>query len=237
MDELAADVIGTLDAYERFNRANGLIDPALRATIDQLLQQVDPTSEEYGGTRDVTKASVLQAAPNDPEAFFSRRHSVRSFSGQPLPADALARAVQMAQKTPSVCNRQAGRVHVFTEPAARAAVLAHQTGNRGFGHEAEAILVVTADLGHLRGAGERNQVWIDGGMFALSIVYALHAQGIGTCMLNWSVEAPVDGALHHTADIPDNESIIMLIAVGSLPERFTVARSTRKRLDAVMVTR
>ena len=141
----------------------------------------------------------------------------------------------MAQWTPSVCNRQAWRVYCFHDPDAKRAVLAHQNGNAGFGHQASWVFVITCDVANFVSVGERNQAWVDGGMFAMSLLYAIHSLGLGACALNWSKEKEDDRALRRTAGIDDRDVIIMLAAVGHLPEKLRVAHSVRKDLNEVMI--
>ena len=114
-------------------------------------------------------------------------------------------------------------------------MLSYQNGNRGFGDKASHVLIVTSDLHHFTSAGERNQCWIDGGMFAMSLVYALHSLGLGTCCLNWSVECDQDRALKNNTLISESEAVIMMIAVGVIPEKLNVAVSPRKPLAEVIV--
>ena len=142
----------------------------------------------------------------------------------------IADAVKLAQKTPSVCNRQAWKVHVFDDPAAMRSLLEIQAGNRGFGEHASAVLVVTCDLQCFVEVAERYQAWIDGGMFCMSLCLALHAAGYGACCLNWSKEPADDRRLRAAAPIADAEQVIMLIAIGTLPERLDVAASPRRPL-------
>jgi nitroreductase len=72
-------------------------------------------------------------------------------------------------------------------------------------------------------------------MFAMSLLLALHSLGLGACPLNWSMEKGPDMALRRTAKIHDEDAVIMLIAVGHLPEVLRVAQSPRKNLDEVVV--
>jgi nitroreductase len=95
--------------------------------------------------------------------------------------------------------------------------------------------VVVCDLRHFVTVGERNQAWIDGGMFAMSLVYALHALGLGTCFLNWSVTEDVDRKLRPHLKVTEHDVIITMLAVGHLPERFRVAHSQRKPIDQALV--
>ena len=68
----------------------------------------------------------------------------------------------------------------------------------------------------------------------MTLVYALHAQGLGTCCLNWSVEPSQDKAFKAAAGLPKHDAVIMLLAVGHLPEAFDVARSHRRPIDEVL---
>jgi nitroreductase len=143
----------------------------------------------------------------------------------------------MASFTPSVCNRQNWKVFVFTSAEDKRRVLAFQNGNRGFGDQASKILLVTADLQGFVAPGERNQGWIDGGMFAMSLLYLFHSLGVGTCCLNWSVKMETDQNMKAAAGIPDSHGVIMLIAVGHYPVHLRVAQSPRKPLRELVVVR
>lgn len=234
MDATAAAGVDTLAAWQAFNHPFGIQNKGVAQALARYARHPRPSQSPCGGTVPVTRAAVDAARPADPEAFFATRHSVRQFTGQPVGRATLERAVALALHTPSVCNRQGWRVHAFTDAGQRARLLAHQNGNRGFGDRAGAVLAVTADLRHFTSVGERYQGWIDGGLFAMTLAWAFHALGLGCCMLNWSVTRETDRALRREAGIPEHESVIMLMAVGHLPEDFSVARSQRKPLDAVL---
>ncbi|MCC6984050.1 MAG: nitroreductase family protein [Bauldia sp.] len=193
----------------------------------------DDRSNETGGILEVTRQEIHESSRRDLSGFFAHRYSVRDFDDLPVDPELLARALAMAQKAPSVCNRQSGRAHVFMTPKKMQAALAHQNGNRGFGFRARAVLVITSDLRAFVNAGERNQCWVDGGLFAMSVVYALHSLGLGCCMLNWSMEAAADKAMRREMGIPDCEAVITMMAVGHLKERFKVARSHRRPLHEI----
>lgn len=217
-----------LEAYQAFNAQHG----HQNAEVDAFLAETGPAAPDLGGTKPVTRDAILAATgPVTPE-FFLSRHSVRQYADTPVPMETIRAAVEMARKTPSVCNRQGPRVHVF-ENAQEA--LDWQPGNKGFGHLAAKGLVVTADLQAFSGPGERNQPFVDGGMFAMSLLYALHALGLGACPLAWSMRPEDDRKMRRALGIPDHEVVIMMISVGQLPETFDVARSHRMGMDHVMV--
>jgi nitroreductase len=229
--------VNVLNEYCVFNRDVGSQMEPICKQIDELKLRVAGSGhcEPRGGVFELTRDQIHSASMKDLRAFFATRHSIRHFGGEPVPLDSIEQAIGMSTKTPSVCNRQAWRVYCFSDPEKKLSVLSHQNGNRGFGDQASWVLVVTCDLSHFVSVGERNQAWIDGGMFAMSLLYALHSLGLGACPLNWSMEKESDSALRQAAKIQDQDAIIMLIAVGQLPETLRVAQSARKRLDEVMV--
>jgi len=221
-----APALAALHCYDRFGRANDVEDAPLSAFLGEFAPD-----DGSGGTRTVTRDEIARAVAGTGAGFFWSRHSLRNFAPEPVAMELMAEAVEMARKTPTVCNRQGVRAHVF-ERAEQA--LSHQPGNRGFGHLASRAVVVTADLQAFAGVGERNQPFIDGGMFAMSLLYAFHALGLGACPLAWSMPAAADRRMRAALDIPDSEAVIMMIAVGHLPERFEAARSHRLGLDHFM---
>ncbi len=188
-----------------------------------------------GGTRRMS-AAELQAAVSkaDFERLAQLRHSVREFGPEPIPDETLRKAVGIAQRTPSVCNRQAWRVHVYSSRDDKEAVLGVQDGNAGFGHLAARVLLVTADSRAYVTSGERHQAYVDGGMFAMSLVYALQAQGIASCCLNLCNYFFQDVAVHRVCRVPPWEVPIMMIAIGHPAAEFRVAASPRLDLDSII---
>ena len=235
-DEISLIALNTLNNYLAFNESHQHSDPRLTKRVNALLAA---TTEEAlkttgGGTIEIQRETIHRNSKIDLTGFFASRHSIRQFAPDPVDRDILTKAVKMAQKTPTVCNRQSPKVYAYDEASDRTRVISCQRGNGGFGHEIPLILVVTSDVQTFFAVGERNQCWIDGGLFAMSLVYALHSLGLGAICLNWSVEKLFDKELHEVADIPSSEAVIMMIGVGHLPDKLTVAQSCRKPIEEVL---
>ncbi len=190
-----------------------------------------------GGILQKTKSEILFASKQDFAALALSRHSVRNFTDEPVDTGVLIDAIKITQKTPSVCNRQAARVYLVESEENIRKVLALQGGNRGFGHLINKLFIVTADLRAFDGPQERNQGFIDGGMFAMSLLYALHYHGLGACALNWSVTLDTDLALRNEANNNESHVIIKKIGVGHLPETIKLAYSQRKPYTDIMCFR
>lgn len=175
--------------------------------------------------------------PEDREALLrmlNSRCSVRHFDqGRSPDRAAVERAVSAAIRSPSVCNRQTWRAHLYEGEKAQK-VLALQDGNRGFGHTIPAVFVVSSDLRYFTSTHERYQAWIDGGMFAMSLLLGLQAEGFGAVAMNWCVLNERDQELRRTAKIPDCERIIMMIGFGYPADGCMVPLSLRRPLEDIL---
>lgn len=230
----AADVTvfarGALAEYRRFNAAK--IAPELEATIDRFLSEC--TTEPCGGVAALTAETLFPFEIEAAQRFLLSRHSVRQFDARPVPHEVLQNAVRIAQQAPSVCNRQSARVFVSTERSKMDEMLRLQNGNRGFGDRLGAVIVVASDMRAFTSMGERNQCWVDGGIFAMSLALALHSLHVGACMLNWSVEPGRDRALRRLLKLDDNYAIITMMGAGYPPDSLVVAASPRRRTESIV---
>ncbi|NBU32550.1 MAG: hypothetical protein EBS36_05215 [Actinobacteria bacterium] len=171
----------------------------------------------------------------DLQKFFWSRKSLRVFSDRPVDRELISQAVDLARNTPSVCNRQSWQVYAIDQSELLEAVLPLQNGNESFRSEIKMALVITSDLNKFSGAGERNQVWIDGGLFSMSLAWALHGLGLGTCMLNWSVLNSQSERLRQKLHMPDNEEVMMLMAVGHPETNIRFAKSEKKLGEEILI--
>jgi len=225
-DWYVATCTGVLREYAEFQRAHG----HGIAKVDAYLSR--QTTAKQGGTILIDKTTVQKCVAMDFGAFARSRHSIRNFSQDPVHDSLILEAIDIARKTPSVCNRSSGRVYLTADRADIDAALDVQGGSRGFSQTIPNLLIVASDVTAFYKLGERNQPWIDGGLFAMSLVYALHGLGLGTCMLNWSKTPSQDRRLRRRFHIHDHHNIIMMIAVGHLPDQVRVALSPRAGIDS-----
>lgn len=218
-----------LAEYHAFSAAHDVPLPKLTT----FLGTPEPTNLG-GGTVTLLAEQLFPFDSNEAQAFVGSRRSVRNFTGQSVPQEMIEEAVRLAQRAPSVCNRQAGRVYACNEPARMAKVLTYQNGNRGFGDTLGAVFVVTADMRAFTTLGERNQAWVDGGIFAMSLAMGLHSLKLGTCMLNWSVDARHDRKARAALGIDEHQAIITMLGAGFPIDTVKVAASPRRELSTVL---
>lgn len=163
------------------------------------------------------------------------RRSVRDYLPKKIKNEDLRECISISNQSPSVCNRQTCRVRIYEDPAQISKLLTFQNGNRGFGHLLSTLLIITADTRYFFDASERNQPFVDGGLFSMSLILALQSKGISSCCLNWCVSPTADKLAHETGDIPEHERIVMYLAVGYAAEGTVVPKSERRALEEIAV--
>jgi nitroreductase len=234
-DTVSKVTLNTLYSYYYFNKENGNPINDLFERI-QRLNNTAPSDPQIliGGVTELTKEQINNSQINFKD-FANTRFSIRNFAPGNVTLNLIMEAVEIAQKTPSVCNRQSSRVFVYDNEKMKEEVLSYQNGNAGFGEQASKILIVTTRIENFMGVHERNQNYIDGGMYSMSLIYALHSLGVGTCPLNLALTHNEEIELKKAANINNNDVLIMMIAVGKLPEKLKVA-SSHRRLATEVVT-
>ncbi len=234
VDDTVFNTINTLCAFQKFNKRHGIVLEFLDLALDELSEVISQSQNHQGGVISVKRDKIISQCSGNFKQLANNRHSIRVFDTVPVSEDIIREAAEIAKKTPSVCNRQTAKIFVYGSKEKKNRLLALQSGNRGFGNLASHIVVITSDLQCFTGTGERNQAYVEGGLMAMSFVYALQSLGIGSCFLNWSVTADSDMALKKVAKIPASHVVVSLIAIGNIPSELKVAESPRLSLDQIL---
>jgi len=227
IDEVFCYCFNTLSEYHHFNYKSGIKNVDLERFLNEFSGKVRQFGISGGGSRKLRKDDILESCTGSFEKLALCRSSLRQFSKSPVDPEIIKEAARVAAKSPCVCNRPTTCIMSFSRAEEKRMILELQNGNRGFGDDASHIILVLADLRSFNGSAERNQSFIDGGLTAMSFVYALQSKCIGTCFLNWSVNLSIDMKLKNRLGIPNYYNIITAIAVGHYPEEFSVAQSPK----------
>lgn len=194
---------------------------------------------EHGVVTDVVapRADTLVGNPLDAEttaAFITSRHSVRDFEARTVDRALISEAVRIASYAPSVCNRQSWRVCWIDEPSQVKSLLSIHSGSRGFAEGVPGVFIITYDIRAFEDTMERNQGWIDGGLYSMNLLLALHGLGLGAVPLNWSRRNSSTTKLRKMAKLPEHENVVMMIAAGYPAEGHRVARSARRPVSEIL---
>jgi len=163
--------------------------------------------------------------------FAATRSSIRNFRDLNVNVEDILESINIAKSTPSACNRQCWRTYLYQDKNTIKKILDVQGGNRGFGHLVDKLIVVTAELGVFITPGERNQAFIDGGMYVMNLLYSLHYNKIGVCTLNCSNDVDRDIKMRNLCSIGQSEVFIAMLACGIPAENFKIANSFRYNIS------
>ena len=221
--------LGTIKHYIHYTKSTGVEIPIIEREYKILMEKsgfVDV--KEQGGIIQVSKDEILKKCNSSFESLLNSRHSIRYFSKETVTKDIIEKALNLAQRTPSACNRQGWHTHVF-QGEESVSLIKWQGGSHGFEDEIRTSILVTANLKAFL-YYEIHQAYIDGGLYAMNLINALHSLGLGTIPLSCGFTHDKLKGLADF-DIPKNEVPIVIIGVGNLLENFNVAISKRKNIN------
>lgn len=225
--------VGVILEYRDYHRN---IDFALDEDLDLKIRELNALYKEAlpSSQKNLIKTNYFNSGEGSFLNFSKSRLSVRNYSDEVIPNETLKKATKLARNAPSSCNRQTVKVNVFSDKNQIAKILEIQGGNRGFGHLADKLIILTSDLAYWHGVYEMTGPYVDGGIFAMNLLYALHYYEIGACPLNCNLSPQKDKKLRELCDIPDSEVFVVMISCGKVPDNFKVPASKRYSVDNII---
>lgn len=226
--------IQVINEYEKFHIIqNFVLDDSVLFNIHKIkeVSQIYISSNQINTTiNDYFKNSLASF-----DLFSESRKSIRNFNAsKTIEKHILYSAVELAQNTPSACNRQSWATYIISDKMKLKQILEIQGGNRGFGDLGDKLIIIVGEIGVFSNVSERNQVFIDGGMYAMNILYALHFKHIAACTLNCSHSPEKDIILREMCQIKESEVFIAMILCGIPPDTFSVAISPRNPFETTI---
>lgn len=227
------NAIHVLNEYVKIQREMDYENPEMLKRLSDYQKYIN--IEENAGTMQTTREVLMKEINQAYPEFFSSRHSIRQFSERDVSIEEVKKAVEVAKKAPTACNRQASHVYMYTNAEINRALGELIAGNTGFDGEVKNYLVVTADVSAFYDAFERNQIYVEAGLFTMALVEALHYYGIASCILqNGEYYKKNQNFKKICGNIPDGERIVLFIAIGYYKDEFTYAVSMRKNVDNIL---
>ena len=183
--------------------------------------------EKMGGTMVLNKSTLDFDIPSI-EHFFDTRHSIRDFDESEVDGENLKRALELAQKAPSACNRQGVRAYVLDNKG-REKLISQLSGIGGFAQSVNKFVLITAKTSAYR-IDENNQYIVSASMYAAYLTLTLHLYGMGACVVQrpviWNKEWENNRQIF---GIDKDEQLICLLAVGNLKDSCVVPISHRMK--------
>ena len=186
-------------------------------------------NEKGGGlykTLDDTNNALSKAF----DVFSQSRYSIRDFGSESISLDSIKDALKLAERTPSACNRQRWRVYIYNTPSIKDKLFELQGGASGFYKEMQVAILICADMRGY-GSNELHQAYVDGGLYAMNLLYCLHYKGLATIPLTMGHKLHKTLRIKKEFGIPEYEIPVLLIGVGSYKHEYRVAVSERVTYD------
>lgn len=169
--------------------------------------------------------------------FSYSRRSIRNFTGEIIDNNLINLVIELANNSPSVCNRQSCKVYLINNKEKIDHILKIQGGFRGYSENVNQLLILVANKNAFYSIGERNQMYIDGGIYLMNLLYSLHFYKIAACPANWGKCVHDDRNVRKFVDIPFNEQIICTIPIGIATQTVVYANSERRTVSETLIVR
>lgn len=166
-------------------------------------------------------------------ALAQQRRSVRWFLDEPVPREAIDKALMVARQSPTACNRLPYEFLVFDDPEQVRTVASIPNGTAGYRHQIPAIVVVKGDLEAYFSPRDRHAIYVDASLAAMGFMYALETLGLASSAINWPDFEPLEAKMARTLALTPSERVVMLIAVGYADPEGIIPFSQKKSLDVL----
>ena len=221
--------LSTIKEYISYTNKNGTEIHHIEKKYHNTLKICIITEDELNissGIQTITKEEIITQSHKSFKDLVQSRHSIRYYLPTPPKKEDIEEALKIAQQTPSACNRQSWRTHVFMNQDSTS-LLEQQGGANGFESEILCTILVTADMKAFL-SYEPMQCYVDGGLYSMNLINALHSLGYGTIPLSCGFQQKKLDNIAKNFGIPDNEAMICMIGVGVLHDTLNIAVSHRK---------
>lgn len=227
--------LALLHAYLEYQKKDGF-ESGILDEVGMRLHQVitanhiDEQIFKEAGSLMRTKEDMQKLKHVNFKELAENRFSFRHFSDAEVSGSVIKEALDIAKKSPSACNRQAYRVHVFCGEQ-KNKILGLQGGANSFYKEANKAVLITGNLNRYY-TTEMHLPYVDGSLFAMSFIYALTSLGVASIPLTMGRKLNVLKEIQTQLNIPENEVPVVLIAIGNYPDEAEVSLSHRNNVDS-----
>lgn len=222
------NALSVLNAYlELHDKSSAVGTSQFDELFSYFREEITKSKSNVGGVRSIDSASKRTNKTKNFRDLFLGRCSVRDFGEKDVNISLINDAIDISQKAPSICNRQTSRVLIVDDPKTIKSALGIQAGMNGY-KAPPLLLAVLTDIRGYVSLSEHNQPYIDGGLYAMSMLLSLEYQGLAACPLNTMFKRSQEKRMRKLLSVPPYENFIMFIAVGTFSDGKThVPRSFR----------
>jgi nitroreductase len=231
-DENLRVPISLVFAYQQFKEEHYVLTKELEdlfAKVESIVKKHNKSKSNFvfAGTNTIKRQDMMNLDSVDFPTLAKNRHAIRNFANSSggILEEKLTDAINIAKYSPSACNRQAYRVHIY-KGEEKTRVLMAQGSATPFSDSAEMAIIITGDMNRYY-SFEQHLMYVDASLFAMSLMYALTAKGIANIPLTQCIKRKALKRIKEEFKIPQNEMPVIMLAIGDYPEETKVAKSER----------
>lgn len=232
----ALDVLGQYFEVTDQNQPKiSALRPRFKAIAARLIDstRAAPRRDEAAFAPFARDLSVNPVSIDALQLLATRRRSVRSYSTDPVPRAVIDAAIEVANQSPSACNRQAFSFYVFDDPEMARKVAGVPAGTRSF---VKGIPNVAVLVGHLRAyprERDRHAIYVDASLATMGFIYGLESQGVASCAINWADEEPAESQITKLLSLDADDRVIVMVSFGWPTDGALVPYSAKRDLDDI----
>jgi len=201
---------------------------------DDFLDYIELFISNYNKKNLKINGGAVKIKNNNNGIFF--RSSSRVFNSKKISNIYIQKLVELTKKAPSQCNRQSTKLHLYQNKKTINTLLSMQGGANSFKNKIGNLFIITSDLTAWGGPGERNQLYVDGSLLAMNLLISATYMKFDTCPLNLAKSNYDEYKIKKIGKIPNNEKLIMMIAIGfAVKNRFKAVSVKRDNSEVLKI--
>lgn len=160
--------------------------------------------------------------------LYLQRRSVRFFKDEFVDRELIHKAAEAASLSPSACNRQPFYLIVADKNPLKDVLGRLPMGATSFYENVPMFAAIIGDLSSYFSERDRNLIYIDGSLFAMSFMLALETLGLSSCPINWPDIEQKEIDLQKVLDLKPYERCVMFIGIGYADPEQKIPFSNKK---------
>ena len=198
----------------------------VESSLDTFIKKNHIELLSHGGILRLNHENINNGAKGDFRELSQARYAVRDFGESPVDIEKIKKALTLCERTPSACNRQSWRIHIYTDNELKNHIFDLQAGCKGFHDGMQCAVLICCDAKNYF-FGEFSLPYVDGGIYAMNLMYALNYYDLATIPLTLGHREKRIKAIRKEMRLPKTEIPVILIGVGTYKKEFKVAESHR----------
>lgn len=146
--------------------------------------------------------------------LYLQRRSVRFFRDIAVDRNLIEKAVEGAALSPSACNRQPFKLIISDKNPLKDKLGSLPMGATTYYENVPMFIAIIGDLSSYFSERDRNLIYIDGSLFAMSFMLALETLGLSSCPINWPDIETRESNLQKALGLKPYERCVMFLGVG-----------------------